>query len=137
MGHSNPPVPFHQAQQLKAMGMEQDNWPQYAYVDTTMPPRLRHVLDQGALLISRTFTTEGQQITRYVEHWAAPDTVSAILWVLGSEAGREHFGYSQGVLVYPNGECGIHNTTGPWGCWGDTPADLLAAMLEAVKENAS
>lgn len=119
MPSPNPPVPFHQAQQLAAMGMEQDNWPQLVW------------WYGNDWQIACWTSAVGWHPSRWL---AAPDTVSAILWVLESEAGRVLWA-GNSLIVHPDGSAEIGAAyLGPWGIYGDTPADLLTAMLEAVKD---
>ena len=90
MPSPNPPVPFHQAQQLAAMGMEQDNWPQLVWCIRPMHEwRLAYL----------TSALDWHPSHRL----AAPDTVSALLWleesgiaVSVSYTGRQWFGHMRG-----------------------------------------
>ena len=121
MPRPNPPVPFHQAQQLAAMGMKQDTHQGYA----------KRRWGDGHDLLCRD-ATGGILFGYHVGFIAAPDTVSALLWVLGSEAWQSQYGGGWTLSLWVDGSAfvdGLHRRS----FTADTPADLLDAMLAAVK----
>ena len=63
---------------------------------------------------------------------AAPDTVTAILWVLGTAAARAAGLDGQGLYVQPEGYCYLRTNQGPYGMDSDTLSDLLDAVLKEV-----
>ena len=116
---TNPPVSLPQAQALKALGFQQDVWPQLVYL---------YGHDWDLALWSADYT----HVWHDSRWFPAPDTVTAILWVLGTEAAGAAGLGEQGLYVEPDGYCYLRTVAGPYGMESDTLPDLLTEILVQV-----